>query len=72
MFIKKTDLNEQVVALLKDQFSESSFEETHENWEADYKFLIEKIKSKIFNTLLKIPIKTAIDIENFIRELKMK
>ena len=72
MFIKKTDLNEQVVALLKDQFSESSFEETHENWEADYKFLIEKIKSKIFNTLLKIPIKTTIDIENFIRELKMK
>lgn len=67
IFIKKTGLNEQVIALLKDQM-----EEKHEDWEADYKLLIEKIKSKIFNTLLKTPIKTAIDIEKFIKELKMK
>ena len=69
MFIKKTGLNEQVVALLKDQFEEKKHEDC---WEADYKLLIEKIKSKIFNTLLKIPIKTSIDIENYIKELKTK
>lgn len=72
MFIKKTGLNEQVVALLKDQFSDSNFEKKHEDWEADYKLLIEKIKSKIYNTLLKTPIKSTIDIENTIKELKMK
>ena len=72
MFIKKTGLNEEVLALLKDQFSESNFEEKHKDWKDDYKLLLEKIKSKIYNTLLKLPIKTTIDIENTIKELKMK
>ena len=70
MFFKKTGLNEQVIALLKDQFSESKITEKHDDWEADYRLLIEKKKkSKIYNTLLKTPIKTIIDIENIIKEL---
>ena len=35
MFIQKSGLNEQVVSFLKDQFSESKFDEKHDNWEAD-------------------------------------
>ena len=70
MFFKKTGLNEQVIALLKNQFSESKIREKHDDWETDYRLLIEKkIKSKIYNTLLKKPIKTIIDIENIIKEL---
>ena len=69
MFIQKTGLNEQVVSLIKDQFSESKIEEECDEWEVDYKLSIEKIKMKVFDTLLKYPIRSEIDIQNIIREL---
>jgi hypothetical protein len=69
MFIQKTGLSEQVVSLLKDQFSESKIEEEHDIWEADYKLLVQKIKSNIYNILLKYPIRHDLDIQKIIKEL---
>ena len=69
MLIQKSGLNELVVSLLKDQFSESKFDEEHDNWEEDYKVLIESVKSEVFKILLKHPIRSSTDIQNIIKNL---
>lgn len=67
--IQKIGLNRQVALLLKDQFSESRFDEDRDIWETDYKVLVQNIKSEIFRTLLKYPIKSSIEIQNIIKNL---